>query len=148
MKKILLALDLDNFNADLVAYTLEMAKALEAKVFLLHVAANLDAFIGFDEGPEYIRLDLAKELREEHRFLQRIAAEVKNYGVDAEALLINGDVAPSILEQAASVDASLLVLGMNEHGFFSNVFGGNTALEVLKEARIPVLCYPLGRTNT
>ena len=49
----------------LIDKAIEMAKAFDSKIWLLHVAAPEPEFIGFGVGPQYIRDTRAEELRKE-----------------------------------------------------------------------------------
>lgn len=142
MKNILLALDVNHFRAEVVDYTLGIAKAMKAKIWALHVVPDLNVFIGYDDGPDYIRLDLAKEIRAEHRFLQSLAALVRQHEVEADALLVNGEIVQCIISESKKLKVDLIVTGVNKHGFLTNMIGGNTALEIIKRSTIPLLCYP------
>ncbi len=143
MKNIFLALDLERFDERLLNYALEMSSRYQAKLYIVHVAPYPSSLSGLEDSPEFVRLSIAEELRGEHRFLNELATRVKEQGVEAVALLIKGEIVKSLLAQAESIKAELIITGINRHSFVSNTLGGNTALEILKRSKVPVLCYPL-----
>ncbi|MCA1752322.1 MAG: universal stress protein [Cryomorphaceae bacterium] len=144
MKNVLLTIDVENFDESLVAFALDLCRRYEAKLWIIHVVPSSDDhYIPYDVGPEYMRVSMAEELRKEHRLLQKLADRVSGEKVDAEALLIGGEIVDGIIDQSVSVKADLVITGVNEHGFLANALGGNTALEIIKRSEVPVLTFPL-----
>lgn len=143
MKNIFLALNLEHYDERLVNYALDVASRYQAKLWIVHVAPYPSSFLGLEHGPEFVRLSIAEELRGEHRLLQELASSVQAKGVEAVALLIKGEIVESLLAQSEKIKADLIITGLNRHNFLSNTLGGNTALEILKRSKVPVLCYPL-----
>jgi nucleotide-binding universal stress UspA family protein len=58
-----------------------------------------------------------------------------------------GDPAEKILEAAASENAELIVMGINNHGVFAQAMGQNTATRVMGKAPVPVLGVRPGMTK-
>lgn len=143
MKSILLALDVENFDEKLMSATLDLCRHYEAKLWIIHVAAYPSSFLGLEDGPEYIRLSVAEDLREEHRFLQGLSRRISGEHVPAEALLVGGEIVATITEQAEKLGVGMIITGVNRHGFIANALGGNTALEIIKRSKVPVLSIPL-----
>lgn len=131
----------------MVDYVLRLAKPLAAKIWVLYVVPNIDVFIGYEQGPAFIRKDLAGEMKKEHAFLQKIALEVRKSGVDAEAIVVEGEIIEGILEKAAELKADMIVCGQSDHGFLATAFGANTGFELLKRSEVPVLVFPIGPIN-
>lgn len=143
MKKILLAVDNVDGTNKLLDFAGEMASAYGATLYILHIARPNPEFVGYDVGPEYIRLDAAREYRDDHRWIQNLAKQLGKRNIDARALLIQGYVAEEILREADDIDADLIMCGSNEGGFFTNLFAGNTAVELSKQSKRPLLIYPM-----
>lgn len=142
MKSILLALDVENFSEAFISFAVDTARCFNAKVWIIHVAPYPGTFLGYEDGPEYVRLSVAEELREEHRFLQKLADRFLEEKIEAEALLIGGEIVKSVIQQADKLKADMIMIGVNRHGFIANALGGNTALEVIKRSAAPVACFP------
>jgi nucleotide-binding universal stress UspA family protein len=143
MENILVAIDFNGDNEKLVDKAAELAQSFKSKIWLVHVAAPEPDFIGYGPGPQTVRDDRAEDLREEHRNLQKMALRLRNIGIEADALLIQGFTVDSILEKCQQVKADLLVIGSHEHGAFYNLFSENTALELFKRNVIPLLVVPM-----
>ncbi len=143
MKTILVAIDNEKGTNDLLSFAGDMASKYGAKLYILHIAQPEPEFIGYDVGPEYIRVKAAEEYREEHRWLQDIAKQLESKDVEAEALLIQGYIAEEILKESESVNADLVICGSHANGFFYDLFMGNTAVELSKKSERPLLIYPM-----
>ena len=52
---------------------------------------------------------------------------------------VAGDIASSILYEAETDGAELLVMGIHQHGLFAQALGENTATRVMSKAHMPVL---------
>ena len=65
MKNILVCIDFHEQTKNLINKAAEIAKAFNAKLWLVHVAAPDPDFVGYDVGPQYIRDARADELKEE-----------------------------------------------------------------------------------
>jgi nucleotide-binding universal stress UspA family protein len=143
MKKILLAVDNEEGTNELLDYAGKMASLYGATLFILHIAQPNPEFVGYDVGPEYIRLDAARQYRDEHRWVQDLAKQLESRNVDAQALLIQGYVAEEILKQAEDIEADLVICGSHKNGFFYSLFMENTAVELSKKSKRPLLVYPM-----
>lgn len=143
MKNILVSIDFNNNEKLLVDKALEMAKAFDAKIWLLHVAAPEPEFIGFGVGPQYIRDSRADELRKEHRILADYADLIRQENQECEGLLIQGATTDMILEEAAKLNIDLIITGYHDHNFLYKAFFGSVAKGVIKKSTIPVMLIPL-----
>ena len=145
MKNILVAIDFDEHTMEVVRHGIKLARAFEAKVWIVHIAAPNPDFVGYEPGPKYIRQTRADELRSEHRQVQEMADLAKKEGLEADGLLVDGPTVKMILEEATKLEADLIITGSHDHSFFYNVLVGNTTLELFKESDIPLMAIPLGR---
>ena len=143
MKNILVAIDLNANEKVLLNKAVEMAKALNAKIWLLHVAAPEPDYIGFGVGPQYIRDTRADELRKEHSLISEYTKQIKLENLECEGLLINGATIEMIIEEAKKLIIDLIIIGHHEHHFMYKAFFGSVTKGVIKKANIPVLIVPL-----
>ena len=143
MKNIFLALDFEEKSGQLIEHAMQLAKRFESKVWIVHIAAPDPDFVGYEVGPQYIRDTRAKELRAEHRFLQIIAKDFEEIGIEAEGLLIQGPTVEMILEEAKNLNSDLINTGSHDHGFLHNALYGNTAQKLLNKSKIPLLVVPI-----
>lgn len=142
MKRILAAVDFSPISDDVVRHAADLAEALPAALTLLHVAAPDPDFVGYEAGPRSVRELRAHELRDEHRGLQEAAERLRERGIDAEALLIQGQTVDTIIERANHLGAELIVLGSHGHGAVYRAFMGSVSEGVMRAAACPVLVIP------
>ena len=69
MKNILVSIDFNEQEALLMDRAYEFAKAFDAKIWLVHIAAPDPDFVGYDAGPQYVRDARAEDLKGEHKLL-------------------------------------------------------------------------------
>lgn len=143
MKNILVSIDFNNHEKSLIDKAIEMAKAFNSKIWLLHVAAPEPEFIGFGVGPQYIRDSRADELRKEHRLISDYTDLIRLENQECEGLLINGATIEMILEEAQKLAIDLIIIGHHDHNFLYKAFFGSVASGVIKKSNIPVLVVPL-----
>jgi nucleotide-binding universal stress UspA family protein len=144
MKNILVTVEFEAQLEKLISKAKEFAMDYDAKLWLLHVAAQDPDFVGYEVGPTYIRQSRAQELRQEHRMLDDYVKRLESEGVDADGLLIQGATAQTILEEAEKLNCEMIIIGHHQHSWFYNMFGQPTDLAVIEKANIPVLIVPIG----
>ena len=144
MKNILLGIDFHDKTETLIQKAVAFTKQINAKLWLLHVAAPDPDFIGFEAGPQFIRDERADKLWDEHKKLWNFKQEIEQQGVDAEGLLIQGATIETILEESIKLEIDVIITGYHEHNFLYNAFFGNNSIQIIKNSTIPVLVFPLG----
>ena len=141
--RLLVAMDLSDVTRPIMDAVIRVANANQAKAWLLHVAEPEPDFMGYDAGPEVVRDQVAREFRDEHRQIQRLAEELRQVGVDSKALLFQGSIVETILKQVERLEADLVVIGSHGHGAVFDLLVGSVCNGVLKHARVPVLVVPV-----
>jgi len=142
MKNILAPIDLSPATRPVLDLASVLARNSGAKLWLTHVAAPDPDFVGFKVGPTYVREQRADILREEHAEIQALAAGLKEQGVDAEALLVQGPTTDTIMELATKLKADLIVMGSHGRGALFRAFVGSVSEQVLRESKVPVTIVP------
>ncbi|MBU2939977.1 universal stress protein [Lacinutrix sp. C3R15] len=143
MKNILVTIDFRSSEQLLVAKAFELAEKFDSKIWLIHIAAPDPDFVGLGVGPQNIRDSRATELRKEHQQLQEYTDTLKNKGIAAEGLLVQGATIEMIMEKAKKLQIDLIIAGHQEHNFLYNAFIGSVSREIVKKSKIPVLIVPL-----
>ena len=143
MKNILVSIDFNEKEVFLMDKAYQMAKAFEAKIWLIHIAAPDPDFVGYDVGPQYVRDTRAEDLRKEHQLLQNYAQQLEENGVRAEGLLVQGGTVEVILEEAKKLNTDLIITGHHKHNFLYRAFLGSVSEGIVKDSKIPVLLVPL-----
>ncbi|MFW6107662.1 MAG: universal stress protein [bacterium] len=141
-RNILVPVDFSGVTVPVVRQAAGLARALEAKLWLIHVAPPDPDFVGHEVGPQPVRDTLADELRHEQRVLERYQAVLRKRGLDVTALLVAGPTAPKILDAAGRLAADLIVLGSHGHGALYHMLVGSVCEEVLRRAQCPVVVVP------
>lgn len=139
---ILVALDLSDATEKVLQTVTRVAQSTDAEVWLLHVAEPDPDFVGYAAGPEVVREQVAKEFRDQHRAVQTQADALRDRGVKATALLIQGPTVETILKEAERLSADLIIVGSHGHGALYDLVAGSISLGVLKKADTPVLVVP------
>jgi len=142
MKKILTAVDFSEVTPRVIHVAASQARAFDAELWLLHVAAPDPDFVGFDAGPQSVRDGRAEELRQEHRELQDEAQRLRDDGVQATALLVQGPTQEKIVSEAERLQVDLIVVGSHGRGAIRRALLGSVSEGLLREAPCPVLIVP------
>jgi nucleotide-binding universal stress UspA family protein len=145
VKQILAALDFSDVTESVVERAASLAAAFAAELTLLHVAAEDPAFVGYGAGPDTVRKDRARELREEHRRLQEMAEGLRGRGIAARALFVEGPSVEKILHEAERLEVDTIVIGSHGHTALYRALLGSVSEGVVHKTRRPVLLVPAAR---
>lgn len=140
--KLLVAVDLSASTEKIVKKVEEIAKPIQAQVWILHNAVPEPDTLEFRVDPRAARESLAKKFHSEHCQIQEIADRLRNSGVDTTALLVHGATVETILKEASDVDADMIVVGSHGRGAMYQLVVGSVSKEVLHKSPIPVLVVP------
>ncbi|WKV12454.1 universal stress protein [Marivirga harenae] len=143
MKNIFVSIDFKEQEQLLLDKAFELAKAFDAKIWLVHIAAPEPDFVGYGVGPQYVRAMRASELREEHHLLQKYSQKLIKKGVESEALLVQGATVEMIIKEAKKLDADLIITGHHDHNFLYKAFMESVSNGLIKKSKIPLLLVPL-----
>jgi nucleotide-binding universal stress UspA family protein len=144
MKNILVAVELDQFDEQIIEKATQFAMAFNSRLWLVHIAAPEPDFVGYDVGPQYIRDSRAEELKNEHKALQELGSSLKNKGVNAEGLLIQGATIEMIIEESKKLEVDLIITGHHERSFLYKALRGSVSAQIIKLSKIPILIVPFG----
>ena len=145
MKQILAAIDFSEATLPILDRAAELAEAFDATLTLVHVAAPDPDFVGYAAGPDSVRDARARELRKEHRTLQAYAEDLRQRGIRATALLVQGPTVAMLLDEARSLRADVIVVGSRGHGSVQRLLLGSVSRGVLGGALCPVHWVPARR---
>ncbi len=147
MQRLLVAVDFSPISETVIEHAAALARALGAELTLLHVASPDPAFVGFQAGPATVRDDRARTLRGEHRRLQESAAALREQGLAAKALLVQGPTVATILEEAERLGASTILAGSHGHGALHRALLGSVSEGIVRGAACPIYLVPAGRPS-
>ena len=139
MKRILVAIDdIDGTGpaSALVQRSVALARAFASKVWLVHVVPQ-PGLMPFTVPRELLRRQAASELHHEHRSIQHLARYLRDSGIDATALLIEGTTVKTILREADRLDADLIVVNSHRHGLLYRALLDGAGERLLRPLRNP-----------
>ncbi len=142
MKHIVVPVDFSEQTPAVLALAGQLASVFDAHVWLLHVAAPEPEFVGYGPGPDCVRDQVAKGLREEHRQVQELGGELERQGLRVTALAIQGPTVEKILAEVGKLEADLVILGSHGHGALYRTLLGSVSEGVLHGSSCPVLIVP------
>jgi len=155
IKKVLIALDYDP-SAQIVAETgFSLAKALKAKVVLMHVISDIKyystmefnpimGFIGYsDLGMMQEQTDGLKKASQ--RFLDKIKQHLGDKTI--ETIVIDGEYAHSIINTAKQMNADLIILGSHSKRWLEHIVMGSVTEKVQQLSTVPLFIVPTNETK-
>ena len=149
MKNILVAVDFEEKTKNLLDNAKQIAKKFSSKVWIIHIVPHQTEIVAYPEsfqfGVQYMNLieERAKELNDEQKVIQRYCSQLRNAGIDAEGLLIEGPTVKIILDEAMKLKIDMIIIGSHKHSFFYNALIESTEACLIRKSRIPILVVPL-----
>ena len=112
-------------------------------LYLMHVAEPDPEFVGWDVGPEVVRDQMAAEFHREHLQLEELATSLSaKANAEVTPLLVQGPIVETVGDEAAKLNASLVVVGSHGHGATYDLLVGSISSGIIKHSAIPVLVVP------
>ncbi|MEA3412030.1 MAG: universal stress protein [Pseudomonadota bacterium] len=142
---ILVATDLSESTQQVLEGMEALLDVGNARVWLIHVAEPKPWFVGHEVDTREMREVTAEMYQREHRELQRIGAELRSKGVDCSSLLVQGETAGMIMDEADRLSVDVIVLGSHGKSAVKRWVVGSTSDDVLRHSSIPVLVIPTHR---
>jgi nucleotide-binding universal stress UspA family protein len=140
--KTLVSVDFSEATEKFMKTVEDVALALSARLWLLHVAEPEPDFVGFKIGPKYIRDFRSEMFHSEHRQLQAFAERLRKAGLETTALLVQGATVECILKEASRLDVDMIVLGSHGRGAIHRLMAGCVSEAVLRKSECPVFVVP------
>jgi nucleotide-binding universal stress UspA family protein len=143
LRHIVVPLDGSPFGEQALAMAVTLARKTDAMLHLVHVIPPPAAEMV--EAPFYIDTDLEGRLRAhqhavEMASLRRVCKRVHEEGhVRVEPVLLDGEVAESVVEYAARREADLIVATTHGRGPLARFWLGSESDRLVRTARVPVL---------
>jgi len=147
LQTILVPVDFSDVTDKVVQTANELARAFGSRLVLLHVSEPEPDFIGFEPGPQSVRVGVAREFKAEHQRLEELKQSLAGEGREVLALHIQGSMAEKILHEAEVQGAGMIVMGSHGRGALYTLLVGSVTSGVLKSARCPVLVVPSERSK-
>jgi len=125
----------------IVEKTLELANAFSSKVWILHIVPP-SRQSPYNVDNKMFRREVATELHQEHDFLQHLAKCMQNKNIDVTALLVQGSIISTILQESERLVIDLVVLGCHKHGMLYSALMDDTDEGLLAKCSRPIMFVP------
>lgn len=140
--RILVCVDFSETTEKIILAAEKLAQQLSAKAWILHVVAPEPDFVGFDVGPKSVRDYNSKDMRSEHRQIQKLADRMRLLKIDTTALLVQGATVETILKQASKLGADMILLGSHGRSSMRDLLIGSVSKGVLRNTDLPLVIIP------
>jgi nucleotide-binding universal stress UspA family protein len=133
-RRILVPLENSPTDAYIVEHVQKLARHCAASVVLIHVADGWAA-----RNIKQLDLRESEEMKRDREYLERLANQMTQEGVQAEAVLASGDPAREITAAAEREHCDLIAMSTHGHKFLGDLVHGSVANEVRHQSMVPVL---------
>lgn len=137
MITILALIDFSDVSPKILDQAEAHARAFGGEVILLHVVPPEPLVVDFE--PPAVPPDVFK-LRQQQLIAMRDTLTA--HGIQASAHLLGGLLLETVLDQVASLDPDVIVMGSHGHGALYHLIVGSVTEGVIKHANRPVLVIP------
>jgi nucleotide-binding universal stress UspA family protein len=133
-KKILVALENSRSDESLIPHVTEFAQKFGAGLLLIHVA---DGWVA--RNFEHLKLRESEEMRDDRKYLEKVAKKLSDEGIEVETHLAMGDPPTEILKAAAKEKCDLIAMTTHGHRLIGDIIFGSTIHEVRHRSSVPIL---------
>jgi nucleotide-binding universal stress UspA family protein len=133
-KKILVALENSHADKSLLPHVKELAEHFRAELLLVHVA---DGWVA--RNFEQLKLQESDEMKDDRRYLEKVAAPLREHGLKVSTHLAMGDPPQEILKTAAMQHCDLIAMTTHGHRLIGDLIFGSTIHEVRHKSTVPIL---------
>ena len=133
-KRILVPLENGPADEAILQHVAGLAKLLGSEILLLHVADGWAA-----RNMEQLNLRESEEMKEDRAYLERVSQQLRQAGVEVDAVLAAGDPAREIAAAADREKVDLIAMATHGHSLLGDVVHGTTATALRHVSRIPIL---------
>jgi nucleotide-binding universal stress UspA family protein len=130
--KILITLDTTPTDRAIVDHIRPLAKMLNSRIVLLHVA---DGWAARQYGSDAV----SPEVEEDKAYLEKVRQEIASDGLQVEAKLAFGDPVTEIVRWVEQEGCDLIAMSTHGHRLLSDLVLGTTASRVQHRVNVPVL---------
>ena len=131
-KTILVTLDSTPTDRAIIEHIKQLAKFMQAKVILLHVA---DGWAARTFGPDAV----SPEITEDTAYLNQVRSEFQSIGILAEAELAFGEPSKEIIKWVEQKGCDLVAMSTHGHGPLEDLVLGSVADHLRHQIDIPIL---------
>ena len=150
--KLVVAIDFSELTGQIIAEAEKLAKALNAKVFLLHVMPSpspiidvppdVEALLPPEEVFKKESLPAPFDIPESSKLIS-IAKQLQESGIDTAVIAVQNDEVSAIINESKKIGADYIMLGSHGHGALFHLIVGSVSEGVVRRATCPVIIVPL-----
>jgi nucleotide-binding universal stress UspA family protein len=149
IQTLLVATDFSDASAAATTRAFRLARALSARLYLLHVVPENDvqvmkALSGHLQSHITPETLIETYYADAHKRLDALVDEAKANDLVQERLIVTGDPADEIISWATAKQAQLVIVGTHGRRGFEHLLLGSVAERVLRQAPCAVLVVPPG----
>jgi nucleotide-binding universal stress UspA family protein len=133
-RKILVPVENSAYDDAIIDHVAELAKICKSSVVLIHVADGWAA-----RNIEQLKLRESEEMKKDREYIEKLADELENRGIEADAVLATGDPANEISQAAKREECDLIAMATHGHKFIGDMIHGSVSHTVRHTSHIPVL---------
>jgi len=133
-RKILVPVENSAYDDAIIDHVAELAKICKSSVVLIHVADGWAA-----RNIEQLKLRESEEMKKDRDYIEKLADELENRGIEADAVLATGDPANEISQAAKREECDLIAMATHGHKFIGDMIHGSVSHTVRHMSHIPVL---------
>lgn len=145
MKNLLVAVDFSDVTDRVMATAEQLAGAFGAKIWLMHVVAEVSPMASLGEVPfqwPTVEAESPERFPVEQRQMQTLLFGLRDKGLNAESLLMRGSAIEEIVDVAERYQIDMIVMGSHGHGAWYELVVGTVSEGVLRRASCPTLIVP------
>lgn len=143
MKTMLVPVDFSDVTELVLKTAGEWACLAEYRIHLLHVIPEEGDLIGYESGMQLLPRVSSFETPEDRRLMLDCREQLMRLGLEVTTRIVQGSPVLEILDEAATVNAALIVVGSHRHGMLHNLLLGSVCDGVVRRAQCPVLVVPI-----
>ena len=133
-QRILVPVENSAYDQAILDHVKQLARLCKASIVLIHVADGFAA-----RNAKQLNLRESEEMRLDLDYLDRLTAELKRDGLDADSVLAGGEPSREIAAAAEREQCDLIAMSTHGHRFVKDFLYGSVANEVRHISTVPVL---------
>lgn len=136
MRNMLVAIDFSIHTQRVLDVAGRLGKEFECPVWLVHVESRTSG------SPDELSSDDRAEYDENVARLERMAAEFREQGLNAEALTKCGPVVETLVQEVKRLDVDHIVAGTHGYGGLQEMLVGSVSKGLIRSSAIPITLVP------
>lgn len=138
VKNILCAVDFSEMSSKVASYAQNLAKGLDANVYVLHVAPSIDQYSYLRIPPTDFQERVNEAIVDAERAMETFVQE--NFDIaKVTGKVLSGYAVDVILDFAKAEKIDLIVIGTHGRSGLDRVLFGSVAEKIVKSSKIPVM---------